>query len=276
MNKKLKIIIPTIAAIAVIVTIIVIITTIAITSVSIFLLSNRTSPVDDFEYEMDDGEITITAYIGVDRKINIPKKINGRPVTIIGPRAFQKYDMTHISIPNTVREIHENAFDRCTQLKSIEWSKNLEYIGYSAFSYCSSLKKLNLPDSLLTIQDDAFYSSGVSKVILPESLEFLGLNAFANCKNLDSLKIPDNTDIDFHVYTPWNYYIEGYDSICELSCPVGTIEVGIYNNGKDYDIFYSSNGESGITTELIISKNSVEYDRVVEYMESYGLEATIK
>lgn len=242
---------------------------------SIFLINKGASPAKDFEYEMNSGEVTITAYVGIDRRINIPRKINGRPVTVIAQSAFQGYDMKHISIPDTVKEIHSSAFERCGQLRTIKWSKSLEFIGADAFSYCRSLKKAVLPESLLRIQDDAFYSSGIKKVVLPESLEYIGTGAFAKCDNLAYLELPDSVDLEFYTYTP-NYIIDGYDSICEFTSPVGKTESGIYSDGRTEVFEWSNDEEFGITTEIIISENAKEYDKLTEYSEKYGLLLTVK
>ena len=71
------------------------------------------SPVEDFEYEMVDGEVVITGYTGTDREIYIPAMINDRPVTQIGEEAFEGYDMTLVDIPEGVVIIHDSAFYKC-------------------------------------------------------------------------------------------------------------------------------------------------------------------
>lgn len=75
------------------------------------------SPIEDFSYEFKDGEVTITGYIGTDREIVIPDTIEDRPVTVIGEKAFQGYDMTSIIIPNTITIIQKRAFDDCKRLE---------------------------------------------------------------------------------------------------------------------------------------------------------------
>lgn len=149
---------------------------------------SKETPAEDFRFEMINGEIMITGYVGTEREIHIPKKINDRPVTIIGEEAFSGYDLTHIAMPDTIREIREWRFTVAVALRGME----------DAFSNCEALKEIKLPDALLEINDDAFSNCGLELVSLPDGLQFLGNNAFANCDNLDTLTIPDNVRLTLY------------------------------------------------------------------------------
>ena len=121
------------------------------------------SPVEDFEYEMVDGEVIITGYKGTDQKIAVPEKIADRPVTKIGDYAFEGYDMVSIDFPDTLKEIGEGAFYRCKCLALVTIPESVEIIGAGAFNSCKELSELKLPDNEL----------------------FIGEAAFGNCKKLD-------------------------------------------------------------------------------------------
>ncbi len=127
------------------------------------------SPIEDFEYEFTDGTVTITSYIGADLEIVIPDKIEERPVTVIGEKAFQEYDMTSIIIPNTLTLIEERAFDDCKQLEKIDIPDSVTEISSYAFCGCENLKEVNLGSELKTI----------------------GQGAFVSCNSLKSIKIPE-------------------------------------------------------------------------------------
>ena len=62
-----------------------------------------------------------------------------------------------------------------------------------AFSYCSSLSSIEIPNSVTRIEDRAFAScSSLNSVILSEFLEYIGRSAFDECISLESIIIPDS------------------------------------------------------------------------------------
>ena len=69
-------------------------------------------------------------------------------------------------------------------------------IGTSAFSYCSSLKKVSLPEGLLTIGDDAFMDcDNLTSIIIPASTLFIGTKAFANNDGLMSISVSSGNTV---------------------------------------------------------------------------------
>jgi len=90
--------------------------------------------------------------------------------TTIGTNAFESVPLTTITIPGSVVEISNYAFNNCASLKSIVFSDGLETIGLHTFEKCTSLTKLDLPDSVSSI----------------------GNYAFANCSNLAEFHYPKN------------------------------------------------------------------------------------
>lgn len=91
-----------------------------------------------------------------------------------------------------VVKIADRAFEDCKNLSmKIEMSEGIKEIGVSAFSGCSALTYIKIPDSVTVIGNSAFYQcSGLKKVKLPESLDKIGVAAFAHCEGLTSLVIP--------------------------------------------------------------------------------------
>lgn len=149
---------------------------------------SKSTPAEDFEYEMSNGEIIITGYKGTEREIYIPSKINDRPVTTIGEDAFENYDLTHVTIPDSVTTIGKYAFYECKCLVSVDFSNNLESIGSGAFKYCESLTEIDLPDSLKEIGKGTFYGCKLlEKVNYPKAVEKVGEGAFNKCDSLTEI-----------------------------------------------------------------------------------------
>ena len=85
--------------------------------------------------------------------------------------------------PYSIKEgsvsIAGSAFSNCTSLKSIDLPDSLISIGSSAFSNCKSLKSIDLPDSLISIGSSAFYKcSSLTSISIPDTVKRIGSNAF--------------------------------------------------------------------------------------------------
>ena len=66
-------------------------------------------------------------------------------------------------------------------------------IGYAAFSGCSGLTSVNIPNSVTSIWGYAFSScDGLTSVTIPNSVTSIGSHAFYNCDGLTSVTIPNS------------------------------------------------------------------------------------
>lgn len=75
-------------------------------------------------------------------------------------------------------------------LQKIILPDNLETIGNHAFAYCSNLKNVTFPKSLVTIEYNVFYQSGLSEVVLPENLKEIEDGVFYECYSLKKVTFP--------------------------------------------------------------------------------------
>lgn len=85
-----------------------------------------------------------------DRKYSIPGS-----VTNIGECAFDKCEnLTNIIIPDSVTDIGGCAFQSCTNLETIIIHEGITSLNWFAFRECSNLKKLYIPKNVTTIGDE--------------------------------------------------------------------------------------------------------------------------
>lgn len=143
---------------------------------------------------------------------------------ILGPHSFADLDkLMTVKLPKSVKYINQ-AFNNCSQLRSVEMPENLicvgdttdkewgmidggafvnctnleeiifhncEKIGGSAFYQCNSLQEITLPKNLRHVGSSAFnYCNQLKEIILPSEVETISYYAFAGCGNLESIQFP--------------------------------------------------------------------------------------
>ena len=57
-------------------------------------------------------------------------------------------DIIEVKLPESVTYIGESAFSRCTSLKKIILPDSIEYIGKDAFQWCENLEEIILPSKI--------------------------------------------------------------------------------------------------------------------------------
>ena len=187
--------------------------------------------LDKLTYEIEDGKVTITdCDTSLSGDIVLPSKIEGKPVTSIGWRAFWYCSsLTSITIPDSITSIGTCAFEGCKKLTQINVDKaNTVYlsvngvlfnkektelirypagktdtayaipdrvtsIGWGTFSGCSSLTSITIPDGVTSIGDLAFDGcNSLTSITIPNSVTSIGDEAFFLCSSLTSITIPDS------------------------------------------------------------------------------------
>ncbi len=87
--------------------------------------------------------------------------------------------VTYNGTTYSVTSIGYSAFSGCTGLTSIDIPNSVTSIGYSAFSNCSGLTSINIGNSVTSIGYSAFAGcSGLTSVNIPNSVTTIGSSAF--------------------------------------------------------------------------------------------------
>ena len=110
-------------------------------------------------------------------------------------------------------------------------------IGVRAFSNCSGLTSVTIPNSVTSIENYAFSGCyGLTSVTIPNSVTSIGSDAFYNCYCLKEVHISDLAswcNIDFNdyesnpLYCAHNLYLNG-ELVTELVIPDGVTSIGDY------------------------------------------------
>lgn len=96
-------------------------------------------------------------------------------------------NLTEITLPKVV-DVHKGAFEGCVSLVTVNWiDSNQGYVGDMAFSFCTSLKTLELPDGVMSIGNKFLAHSGVETLYLPDTLEDIVFGSISQAGNLKSV-----------------------------------------------------------------------------------------
>lgn len=104
-----------------------------------------------------------------------------------GDRVFMGCNLGSIIIPDRVTKITKELFVWCQKLENVTLPNGIKTIDAGAFSNCTSLKSILIPNSVTSIVKDAFQSSGLIEITIPENVAKLGEFAFYECKNLEKV-----------------------------------------------------------------------------------------
>ena len=63
-------------------------------------------------------------------------------------------------------------------------------IGNYAFQYCKTMRGIEIPDSVTSIGEGAFFDTKLTIITIPESVTDIGIEVFAFCSNLTDIYLP--------------------------------------------------------------------------------------
>lgn len=131
--------------------------------------------------------------------------------SVLGPHSFADLNkLLTVKLPKTVKYIN-GAFSNCTNLKSIVLPDSLntiDYYGYDnmtgsmyypmnsegAFYNCSMLKEVIMPSCQKLGYRTFYNSNALESITLPKNLKQIGSYTFASCQALQSIIIPDSVE----------------------------------------------------------------------------------
>ena len=130
-----------------------------------------------------------------------------------------KYD----NVTYSVTSISVGAFSWCSGLTSISIPNSVTSIGIGAFSGCSGLTAITIPNSVTSIGISAFSGcSGLTSITIPNSVTSIGGGAFSGCSGLTSVTIPNS------VTSIGNRAFEDCSGLTAVSIPNSVTSIGNY------------------------------------------------
>lgn len=129
--------------------------------------------------------------------------------------------VNYLGVSYDVTSIGNEAFSNCTDLTSVVIPNSVINIGSNAFYGCTCLSTISIPNSVTRIVGGAFQGcTGLTSIIIPGSLEIIE-SAFSYCTGLTSVTIQEGVK---HISSG---AFEGCSSLKSISIPnsVETIEM---------------------------------------------------
>lgn len=186
------------------------------------LTVSASSQEGDFVYEVTNGKVIITRYVGSNTEVYFPSTLNGRQVDGIGKHViFNADEITKVVVPEGVTFIEDYAFYESKGLREAELPDGLKTIGKSAFNYCKQLQEITIPETVSLIDEKAFIGcKSITSLVIPGSVRSLGKYAFAGCDLLKEVTFSEGlTEIGDNAFS-------SCPEISTITLPEGLSKIG--------------------------------------------------
>ena len=199
------------------------------------------TPAENFEFDPDTG--LISAYIGTDVDVVVPREIDG--VTVVGFANYNAFDSCHdytdssvetnrtewvhlrtLVLPETIKELPGMMLAYCQQLETFVCYAPLESTGGNQFMLCRSLNNVIFVNGVREIGNYAFDSAGpLGNLYFGGHLVKIGQQAF-NFAGLTSF-VADAESVEYGAFTEcqnltslhFTSKMKGFGENCIINCP---------------------------------------------------------
>ena len=199
------------------------------------------TPAENFEFDPETG--LISAYIGSDVDVVVPREIDG--VTVVGFKNYNAFDscqdytdssvesnrtewvrLRTLVLPETIRELPDMMLAYCQQLETFVCYAPLESTGGNQFMLCRSLNNVIFVNGVREIGNYAFDSAGpLGNLYFGEHLVKIGQQAF-NFAGLTSF-VADAESVEYGAFTEcqnltslhFTGKMKSFGENCIINCP---------------------------------------------------------
>ena len=188
-------------------------------------------------------------------------------VTAVGISAFEKCsNLTTLNFEEGVTVIDEKAFSSCKGLTSISFPNTLTTVNKSAFSSCSGLTSLVLPANLSTIENSGFGNcTKLVELTLPASLKTLTYNAFTGASALKTVNFAEGLEtIENNAF-----YGSGLETVT-LPSSIKSLGTGAFSNSSKLKTIVFPEGMTSLGDQAFYKCSSLEEAKFPSTLESIG------
>ena len=199
------------------------------------------TPAENFEFNPETG--LISAYIGTDVDVVVPREIDG--VTVVGFANYNAFDscqdytdssvetnrtewvhLRTLVLPETIKELPDMMLAYCQQLETFVCYAPLESTGGNQFMLCRSLNNVIFVNGVREIDNYAFDSAGpLGNLYFGEHLVKIGQQAF-NFAELTSF-VADAESVEYGAFTEcqnltslhFTSKMKSFGENCIINCP---------------------------------------------------------
>lgn len=199
------------------------------------------TPAENFEFNPETG--LISAYIGTDVDVVVPREIDG--VTVVGFANYNAFDscqdytdssvetnrtewvhLRTLVLPETIKELPDMMLAYCQQLETFVCYAPLEITGGNQFMLCRSLNNVIFVNGVREIGNYAFDSAGpLGNLYFGEHLVKIGQQAF-NFAGLTSF-VADAESVEYGAFTECQNLtslhltskVKSFGENCIINCP---------------------------------------------------------
>ncbi len=158
-----------------------------------------------FLFEVEQDHCTVKKLLQPDYVLEIPKLVKGKPVTVIGERAFAGCTgVSHLKLPSTISNIKSFAFE-ASEFKDIQRTINdkskILYVDRFAFADCSLLEVVEFGGATF-LESSGYQFRNCMNLVRVDSLSIKGaipMGAFMNC-GLHMFAFFDGAKISFDAF----------------------------------------------------------------------------
>jgi len=158
-----------------------------------------------------------------------------------------------------VKGIGYSAFSNCTSLETVILPNSITHVETRIFDGCSSLKKVVLSKNLEYLEDSMFYNcSALTDITIPDTVKGTGDSVFSGCKSLTCINIPVSMkNIGFCTFS-------GCTSLSDVSYS------GSKSQWEEMNIDIEEDGNENLLNAAIEFKDNLATEQLVEEMCSTG------
>ena len=213
-------------------------------------LKNFTPPtsgnIDMTSMTADEAQLTIRAALAAGfTEIKLTGElsktgIGGNWGTFTNNKKITKCDLTGVTDWGRTPTLPDAAFSNCTALQEVTLPDDMKVIGGGAFFGCAALTKVNL-SQVTWINLNAFWECTSLETLALNNVTAIGREAFYGCTGLETLKIPKCTQFG-------NYIVTGCKALTRIEATVAGDFVDISYGTSSIErsaVFHNRDGHTG-------------------------------